>query len=86
VVTCRAQSHPLAARIADLARQAASEFETALHAESAPAAKTQIKQEASPKRGARKTGSARTLFPVVNARKPGRAPKLMKSKSPESKS
>jgi len=86
VATCRAQSHPLAARIADLARQAASEFETALHAEPVPAAKTPAKRAASPKRGTRKSSGAPTPSPAVNARKSGRTRRPTESKPPESKS
>jgi DNA-binding transcriptional LysR family regulator len=85
MATCRAHSHPLAARIADLARQAASEFEAALHAEPAPAAKAEAKPGTSSKRGARKTGGAQTLSPAVNAGKPGRTRKSAQSKSPENK-
>ncbi len=81
VATFRAQSHPLAARIADLARQAASEFEAALRAEPAHASKTPAKRGSAPKRGARKTGIARAPSIEANARKPSRPRKLSASKS-----
>jgi hypothetical protein len=86
VATCRAQSHPLAARIADLARQAAGEFEAALHAEPVPAAKAEAKREPESKRGAHKTSNARTSSPAINPRKPGRTRKSPERKSPERKS